>query len=72
MTRYEECRNRLQTYVDHLRATPLLNSSAIENLVRSHVERPGYDVTFRDQLVRDALAPDQRRPKGSLINRHGE
>lgn len=55
MTRYEECRQHLQAYLDDLRAAPGLNPSAIENLVRAHVEQPAYDVTFREQLVRDVL-----------------
>jgi hypothetical protein len=58
MTRYEECRRHLQSYLDDLRKAPRLNPSAIENLVRAHVEQPAYDVTFRDALVRDVLGLD--------------
>jgi hypothetical protein len=59
MTRYEECRLHLQNYLDWLRKSPTLNPSAIETLVRAHVEQPAYDVTFRDQLVRDVLDAGQ-------------
>lgn len=59
MTRYEECRRHLQSYLDGLRAAPRLNPSAIETLVRAHVQQPGYDVTFREALVRDVLGAGQ-------------
>lgn len=59
MSRYEECRRYLQAYVDNLRATPGLNPSAVENLVRAHVEQPAYDRTFRERLIRDVLPPTQ-------------
>jgi hypothetical protein len=55
MTRYEDCRRHLQAYLDGLRASPKLNPSSIETLVRAHVEQPAYDQTFREQLVRDVL-----------------
>ena len=51
MTRYEECLQHVMEYVRSLRCNP----SAVEGLVRSFVEQPAYDVTFREQLVRDAL-----------------
>lgn len=53
---YETCLSYLKQYVDGLRTTPGLDSSAIERLVRAHVEQPIYDVTFRDRLVSDVLA----------------
>jgi hypothetical protein len=51
MTRYEKCLHSVRAYVRGLQC----NSSAVEGLVRSYVEQPGFDVTFREQLIRDAL-----------------
>lgn len=61
MTRYEECRKHLQSYVDQLRASPGLNPSAVEGLVRAHVQQPAYDVTFRETLVADVLGVSDAR-----------
>lgn len=58
MTRYEECLSNLRAYVAGLHQSPGLNHSAIENLVRAHVQQPAYDVTFREQLVIDGLKQD--------------
>lgn len=55
MTRYEECLRRVQAYRDGLRVAPRLNPAAVEGLLRSYVDQPAYDVSFRDQLVRDVL-----------------
>lgn len=55
MTRYQECLRHVRAYVESLKSTPGLNASAIEGLVEAHVCQPAYDVTFRRQLVRDAL-----------------
>lgn len=54
MTRYEECLRAVRGYVARLRAAKV-NEWNMENLVRSYVERPAFDVTYRDRLVRDAL-----------------
>jgi hypothetical protein len=56
MTRYEECLRRVRAHVERLRSSGT-NPSAIEGLVRSYVEQPGYDITFRERLVQDAHAP---------------
>jgi hypothetical protein len=55
MTRYEECLRRVRAHVERLRSSST-NPSAIEGIVRSYVEQPGYDITFRERLVQDALA----------------
>lgn len=55
MTRYEDCLHAVKGYVRNLRETRT-NESAIEGLVRSYVDQPAYDITFRESLVRDALA----------------
>lgn len=59
MTRYEECLRHVKARVDELRSSTV-NPSAIEGLIRSYVEQPAFDVTFRDQLVKDALGDDER------------
>jgi hypothetical protein len=56
MTRYDECLWRVKAYVHGLR---FCNPSTVEGLVRSFVEQPAYEVTFRERLVRDALAAER-------------
>lgn len=56
MTRYEECLGYVRRHVAQLREAPRnLNPSAIEGLVRSYVQQPGFDATFRERLIEDAL-----------------
>lgn len=54
MTRYEECLQHVKAYISDLRASKT-NPNAYEGLVRSFVEQPAYDATFRAKLVEDAL-----------------
>lgn len=55
MTRYEECLAHVRQHVADLHKYPRLNPSAIEGLVRSYVQQPAFDVTFRERLIEDAL-----------------
>ncbi len=59
MTRYEECLLHVRSYVRGLMAGGC-RASLIEQRVRDFVEQPGFDVTYRRQLVIDALGPAQR------------
>lgn len=55
MTRYELCLQHVKQYADDLCARNV-NAATFERLIESYVDQPAYDVTFRAQLIRDALA----------------
>lgn len=54
MTRYEECLLHVSAYVRELTQAGV-RPGVIEQRVRSFVEQPAYDVTYRRKLIRDAL-----------------
>jgi hypothetical protein len=55
MTRFEDARRFALDYADALIdriKSRELNASAFEGLMRSYLEQPAYDATFRAELLR--------------------
>lgn len=59
MTRYEECLAHVRAYVRELTQAGV-RPGIVEDRVRSFVEQPAYDVTYRRQLIDDALGKGVR------------
>ena len=56
--RFRQCRAQILSYADHLVNEikgGRLNEAAFEGLVRSKLNAPSYDVTFRDRLLALAI-----------------